>query len=399
MSDKVSIKGDTLMQYREDKISGNQLSALGLGCMRFPRDKAETERMVLSAIESGVNFFDTAYVYPNSEVTLGGILAKQNKRKDVYITTKLPVSMCRSTDDFDRILGEQLKRLQTDYIDYYLVHNISDHSDWEKLQKLGFEQWVTDKKETGQIRRIGFSFHGTYDIFLKILDAYSWECCLIQYNYSDENFQAGKKGLEAAAEKGMPVFIMEPLLGGTLASGLPKKAIDLFSKTNSGLTPADWGLWWLWNHEEVTVVLSGMNSTQILESNVRSANNFRTLTNDELAVYTDVVDVFRESYKVNCTGCNYCLPCPKGINIPACFSAYNISFSQGYVKGLTIHITSTAGATINPKSPRLCNECGKCEKACPQKLPIRKDLKKVARKFEHLPMRMILALVRSLMTR
>jgi len=387
------------MQYREDKISGNKLSMLGLGFMRFPRDKAESERMVLSAIKGGVNFFDTAYIYPNSEVTLGEILEKNNKRQDVYISTKLPISLCRDPNDLDKLFNEQLKRLKTDYIDYYLIHNMSDHFDWEKLQNLGFEQWAAEKKNAGKIRRIGFSFHGTCDAFLKILDAYCWECCMIQLNYSDENYQAGKKGLLAAAEKGIPVLIMEPLLGGTLATKLPQKAVDLFAKANSDLTPADWGLWWLWNQNEATVVLSGMENTQIMESNVRSAEKFRSLTSDELAVYNDVINVFRESYKINCTGCNYCLPCPKGINIPACFTAYNISFSQGYVKGMTLHITSIAGATKNPKSPHLCNECGKCEKACPQKLPIRKDLKKVARKFEHLPMRMILGILRRIMTK
>ena len=387
------------MQYREDAKSGNKLSMLGLGCMRFPRDKAETERMILAAIEGGVNFFDTAYIYPNSEVTLGEILAKHDKRKDVYIASKLPLSMCKSAEDFDKFFNEQLRRLQTDYIDYYLIHSMSDYYEWEKLQKLGLEQWVAAKKETGQIRQIGFSFHGTCSVFLEILDAYQWEFCLIQYNYSDENYQAGKKGLQAAAEKGMPVFIMEPLLGGVLATELPAQAVELFNKADPALAPADWALWWLWNQSEVTVVFSGMDSTKVMEHNLQSMNSFRVLTDKELSVYNDVIGEFRKSYKINCTSCNYCLPCPKGINIPACFSAYNTSYTQGYVKGITQHITSIAGATRNPKSPRLCNGCGKCEKICPQKLPIRKDLKRVARRFEHLPMRMILGLMRSLMTK
>ena len=222
---------------------------------------------------------------------------------------------------------------------------------------------------------------------------------MIQYNYYDENYQAGKKGLQAAAEKGMAVIIMEPLLGGTLATGLPKQAVDVFVKANPDLAPADWALWWLWNQSEVTVVLSGMSSTQILENNLRSVKNFRPLSDTELSVYTDVIDVFRKSYKINCTGCNYCLPCPKMINIPACFSAYNMSYIKGYVKGMALHVTSTAGATSNPKSPRLCNQCGKCEKQCPQKLPIRNDLKKVAGRFEHLPMRMAIAILRRIMMR
>jgi len=387
------------MQYREDKISGNKLSALGFGCMRFPRDKAETERMILAAIEGGINFFDTAYIYPGSEVTLGEILAKYNKRNDVYIATKLPISMCKSADDFDRLFNEQLRRLQTGYVDYYFLHNISDFADWETLRNLGIEKWVAEKKKAGQIRHIGFSYHGVCDEFIRILDSYAWEFCMIQYNYFDENYQAGKKGLLTAADKGVSVMIMEPLLGGTLASGLPKHAVEIFAKADPNLTPADWAFWWLWNQNEVTVVLSGMSSAQIIESNLQSADKFRPLTDKELAVYADVIDVFRKSYKINCTGCNYCLPCPKGINIPACFSAYNMSFIQGYVKGATLHITSIAGASNNPKSPRLCNQCGKCEKLCPQKLPIRKDLKKVAGRFEHLPMRMAIWLMRRILMR
>jgi len=387
------------MIYREDKVSGNKLSALGLGCMRFPRDKAETERMILTAIEGGVNFFDTAYIYPGSEVTLGEILAKNNKRNDVYIATKLPLVMCRSAGDFDKFFDEQLRRLQTDYIDYYFIHNMSDYADWEKLRSFGLEQWVAEKKKTGQIHHIGFSFHGTYEEFIKILDAYTWEFCMIQYNYYDVNYQAGKKGLQAAAEKNIPIIIMEPLLGGTLATGLPKHAVDILAKADPNLSPADWALWWLWNQREVTVVLSGMSSTQIIESNLRSVKNFRSLNDKELSVYDDVINVFRKSYKINCTGCNYCLPCPKGINIPACFTAYNMSYIKGYIKGATLHVTSTAGATGNPKSPRLCNQCGKCEKHCPQKLPIRKDLKKVARRFEHLPMRMAIGLLRWILMR
>ena len=386
------------MRYREDK-AGNKLSVLGLGCMRFPRDKAETERMILAAIEGGVNYFDTAYIYPNSEVVLGEILAKHNKRKEVYIATKMPLMVCKNADDFDKFFEEQIRRLQTDYIDYYFMHSLADFAQWEAFQKLGIEQWIAEKKSTGQIRQVGFSYHGTYDDFLKILDSYSWAFCMIQYNYYDEHYQAGRKGLQAAAERGVPVMIMEPLLGGKLATGLPKQAVEMFKKSDPSLTPADWALWWLWNQSEVTLVLSGMNSVQTMESNIRSVSDFRPLTNQELDVYADVVGVFRKSYKVNCTGCNYCLPCPKGINIPACLSVYNTSYAQGYAKGVTLYITSTAAVTKNPNSPRLCNDCGKCEKVCPQHIPIRQTLKKVARRFEHAPMRLGLALIRRVIGR
>jgi len=383
------------MQYRIDKATGNKLSALGQGCMRFPRDKAESESIILTAIEGGVNFFDTAYAYPNSEKTLGEILAKNNKRKDIYIATKLPFILCKSVTDFDKIFTEQLQRLQTDYIDYYFIHSLSNFAQWDSLCKMGIEQWIEEKIKSGKIKYIGFSHHGTCDDFLKILDSYNWGFCMIQYNYYDENYQAGKKGLIAAAEKGVSVIVMEPLLGGRLATGLSNQAVDVFKKANPSRTPADWALHWLWNHEEITVVLSGMSSTQIMESNIRSMENFKSLSDQELAVYSDVIDIFKQSYKVNCTGCNYCLPCPKGINIPACLSSYNSSYAQGYFTGIQQYITSTALLTTkNPSSTLLCNQCGKCEKLCPQYLPIRKDLKRVARRFEPLPLRLLLALIR-----
>ncbi|MCL2379186.1 MAG: aldo/keto reductase [Coriobacteriia bacterium] len=384
------------MEYRIDKKSGNKLSALGLGCMRFPRDRAEIERIVLAAIDGGINYFDTAYMYLGSEVALGRVLAKHNKRKNVYIATKLPLSMCKRSTDFDKYFDEQLCRLQTDYIDYYFMHNITSFAQWEAMYALGIEDWIAAKKSTGQIHQIGFSYHGNYDDFLKVIDSYPWEFCMIQYNYYDQNYQAGAQGLAAAHNKGMTVMIMEPLLGGKLATGLPKQAMQLFSEVNPDLSPADWALWWLWNQSEITTVLSGMSNERIVQTNLRSLDNFRFLTDTELAVYDDVIDVFRQSYKINCTSCNYCLPCPKGINIPACLSAYNTSYAQGYIAGITLYLTSTAVITKNPLSPHLCNQCGKCEKLCPQHIPISASLKKVSRRFEPQPLRAILALARKL---
>ncbi|MDR2182873.1 MAG: aldo/keto reductase [Clostridiales bacterium] len=382
------------MKYREDKISKNKLSALGLGCMRFPRDKAETERMILAAIDGGVNFFDTAYLYPGSEKTLGEILAKHDRRKDVLIGTKLPLMLCKGAADFDRIFSEQLRRLRTDYIDYYFMHNLTDFGQWEAVQKMGIEDWIAKKKAAGQIRQIGFSYHGTCTDFLKILDSYAWEFCMIQYNYYDEDYQAGRAGLRAAEAKGIPVIIMEPLLGGTLATGLPSQAVEMFAKCNPDLSPADWAFWWLWNQSGVTTVLSGMNSTQIMEENLRSVSNFRPLTEAELAAYADVVEQLKKAHKINCTSCNYCLPCPKGINIPACFSAYNASYGHGWMKGMTLYVTSTGIVKKRPNSPRNCIDCGKCEEVCPQYIPIVKSLKKVAARFEPPPIRAVMALAR-----
>jgi predicted aldo/keto reductase-like oxidoreductase len=382
------------MQYRDDKVSGNKLSILGLGCMRFSRNMAETERMILAAIDGGVNYFDTAYMYPNSEETLGTILGKHKKRESVFIATKLPLIMCKGPGDFDKFFNKELERLQTDHIDYYLMHMITGSAQWEQFRGWGIEQWIAEKKRKGSIRQAGFSFHGGYGEFIKVLDAYQWDFCQIQYNYSNENFQAGKAGLLAAAAKGIPVIIMEPLLGGKLATGLPKEALALFSKTDPSLTPAAWGMRWLWNQSEVTCVLSGMNTTAQMEDNLRSAGNARALTGAELAVYAEVVGIFNRAYKIHCTGCNYCMPCPKGINIPGCFAAYNTSYAQGFTLGMQQFLTSTAAVGKNPCGPRLCVECGACENHCPQHLPIRRALKQAAGRLEPLPVRIALAIAR-----
>jgi hypothetical protein len=390
-------EGGIIMLYREDKSSGDRLSILGMGCMRFPASKAETERMLLAAIEGGVNFFDTAYIYPGSEKTLGEILAKHDKRKDVFIATKLPLMKCHTVADFNRLLGESLKRLKTDYIDYYLLHSVTDFDQWERFKAMGIVGWLDEKKKAGKIRNVGFSYHGTCDGFLKITDAYAWGFCMIQYNYYDENYQAGRKGLLAAAQKGMSVMIMEPLLGGRLATGLPKQAVEIFKKADPTRSPADWALGWLWNQPEVTVAVSGMSSTQIVDKNLQAVKNHKSLTDADAAVFADVAAHFRKSYKVNCTGCNYCLPCPKGINIPACFSAYNASYIQSWFTGIMMFMTSTAAIRKTPTGPRTCNNCGKCEKICPQNIPIRKELKKTSARFEPLLVRGAMALVRKVM--
>jgi predicted aldo/keto reductase-like oxidoreductase len=362
--------------------------------MRFSRNMAETERTILSAIDGGVNYFDTAYIYPNSEETLGTILAKHKKRESVFIATKLPLIMCKSSDDFDKFFDKELERLKTDHIDYYLMHMITDSAQWEKFRQWGIEPWIAEKKQTKKIQQAGFSFHGSHDEFIKILNAYPWDFCQIQYNYSDENYQAGKDGLKTAAAKGIPVVVMEPLLGGKLATGLPKEAVKLFSRADPSLSPAAWGLRWLWNQPEVTCVLSGMNTSKQMEENIQAAKNFRPLTDAELSVYKEVVAIFTKAYKINCTGCNYCMPCPKGINIPGCFAAYNSSFAQNFAVGMQQFFTSTALMSKKPYSPRLCIECGKCESHCPQHLPIRRALKQVSGRMESLPIRFILSIAR-----
>jgi predicted aldo/keto reductase-like oxidoreductase len=255
----------------------------------------------------------------------------------------------------------------------------------KKLCALGIEEWISEKKAFGQIRQIGFSFHGIQNDFLKILDSYDWDFCQIQYNYININYQAGMAELQAAARKGLPVFIMEPLLGGKLASGLPKKAARLFKTANQEISPAQWALNWLWDQREVTVVLSGMNEEGQLKENIAAATNALPdmLTTAERDIFKSVIDIFNASYKIRCTGCNYCLPCPHNVNIPGCFTAFNISYTVGIAAGITQYVTST-GAIDDEKKyiASKCKKCGACEKKCPQHIPIIKSLEQVTKRME-----------------
>ena len=379
------------MQYRKDLRSNNELSILGFGCMRLPintkagADLGKAEQLICDAIERGINYFDTAYIYGNSEKILGAALQKSGKREEIFIATKLPHNICRSEADFDRYFNEQLKRLQTDYIDYYLLHNVSTLEAFERLLSIGLAEWVAKQKAAGKIGQIGFSFHGAQNEFLELLDAYEWDFCQIQYNYMDENFQAGKAGLQKAHAQGLSVIIMEPLLGGKLAAGLPRKAEQLLKQADSAKTPVAWALQWLWNQPEVTVVLSGMGASRQLDENVELANNAKVgmLSPAELTTIASVIDVFKSAYKVDCTGCNYCMPCPQGINIPGCFAAYNARFVTGYISAITLFLTSINTSSKGMKAgPAGCVECGACEKQCPQHIPIMTELKAVKKTLQ-----------------
>jgi predicted aldo/keto reductase-like oxidoreductase len=378
------------MRYRNDK-HGNKLSALGFGCMRFPRaisgriDYGKSEKLILAAMEAGVNYFDTAYLYAGSEEILGEILRRNDLRGKVNIATKLPFLKAKTYADFDGLFNAQLEHLQTGCIDYYLIHNLGKPELWRGLVDLGIEKWLAEKKARGQIRQIGFSFHGAQGDFLELLEVYPWEFCQIQYNYMNENYQAGRVGLKAAAAKGLPVVIMEPLLGGKLANGVPKKGVEIFRKANPDFSPAAWSLRWLWNQPEATVILSGMNSPEQLADNLRTAENAAAgcLSESENAAVEAVKDVFKESYKTPCTGCNYCMPCPKQVNIPGIFAAYNASFANGFITGLTQYLTST-GANTPKKSftARRCVKCGKCESHCPQHIAVTKELAAATKRME-----------------
>ncbi len=375
------------MQYRTDKY-GNQLSALGFGCMRFPLksgsiDMVQTEELILSAVEQGINYFDTAYVYGGSEAALGEILEKNQLREKINIATKLPHYLIKSRSGMERLFAEHLKRLRTDHIDYYLMHMLTDLATWDKLIKLGVLDFLEEKKGSGEIRQIGFSYHGNSEMFCRLLDAYDWDFCQIQYNYMDENTQAGRVGLEYAYSKGIPVVIMEPLRGGRLVNRLSQRTLDTFARYPVQRSPAAWGLGWLWDQKEVTVVLSGMSSMEMLEENLRTASETAvgSYTVEDQQMLKAVLAAINEGMKVGCTACRYCMPCPKGVDIPATFAAYNQCFSEGKRSGRREYLMCTA-MRQNPTSASQCIGCGKCEAHCPQQIHIRQELKQAAKMLE-----------------
>ena len=378
------------MNYRKDKY-GNDISILGYGCMRFSKkgagiDFEKAEKEIMHAISKGINYYDTAYLYPGSEECLGKILAKNNCRDKVKIATKLPQYMIKKADQIESIFNEELKRLQTDHIDYYLMHMLTDFKNWENLCSLGIKDWIEEKKASGAIRQVGFSYHGESDMFIQILNAYDWDFCQIQYNYLDENTQAGRKGLMAAAEKGIPVVIMEPLRGGKLVNMLPEKALKLIEKNKHKWTPAEWGLRWLWNQSQVTCVLSGMNSIEMVDENIRIASSVEAgeLTDDDMKVYADIVECIKEKEKVGCTGCGYCMPCPMGVDIPGNFRCYNKMYSENKNSG-RFEFAQTMSLREKPGFASLCVGCGKCEQHCPQRINIREKLKEADKALRPLP--------------
>ena len=375
------------MQYRKNK-SGEDISLLGYGCMRFTRkgggidlDKAEKE--IRLALEGGVNYFDTAYIYPGSEAALGEIFRRIGCREKIQIATKLPHYLIKSMDGIEKIFKEELKRLQTDYIDYYLMHMLTDVETWEKLKKLGIEQWIDDKKKSGKIRHIGFSYHGHTDMFCRLIDAYDWDFTQIQYNYMDEHSQAGRRGLKYAAEKGIPVIIMEGLRGGKLVDLLPESAKKLIAGHEPKRSPAEWAFRWLYTQPEVTCVLSGMNSCEMVTENLRIADETKAgdFTEEDFALIEKVKKEIQKTVKVGCTGCGYCMPCPMGVDIPEAFRCYNNYYAEGKGAAKREYMQCTLFRKDHSNASG-CIGCGKCETHCTQQVPIRNELKEAAARLE-----------------
>ena len=374
-------------------------SLLGFGCMRLPKrgagfDYEECEREILRAYHNGVNYYDTAYIYPGNEELLGKILEKNRIRENVVIATKIPHCMIHSLADAEKYFRISLKRLRTDYVDNLLIHMLPDIEIWNRLKGYGIVSWIEEKKKSGQIRSIGFSFHGNSDAFLELLDAYPWDFCQCQYNYMDENTQAGRKGVQHAYSLGIPVIIMEGLRGGRLVNALPPKARTLFAQTEpswkagnlSGsrlASPAEWGLRWLYEQKEIAVVLSGMNSMEMLDENIRIANETRVqeFSEADQALIEKVRAAINEKIKVPCTGCGYCMPCPHGVDIPGCFRCYNERYTDSYGKSMKEYMMTTA-FRAKKSYASLCVQCGRCEQHCPQAIPIREKLKEVSGHME-----------------
>ncbi|MCM1187489.1 MAG: aldo/keto reductase [Lachnoclostridium sp.] len=391
------------MKYRPDRY-GNQISQLGYGCMRFSKkgngiDYEKAEKEVLLAIENGVNYFDTAYIYPGSEECLGRILDENKCRDRVYIATKLPQYIMRSAAAIEKTFQEELSRLRTDHIDYYLMHMFTDYAEWEHLKALGIEEWIKRQKAEMRIRNIGFSYHGDTDMFLKILDAYDWDFCQIQYNYLDEHTQAGRKGLQAAAGKGIPVIIMEPLRGGKLVN-LPEKAKAALAADSKGYTPAELGLRWLWDQPEVSCVLSGMNSEDMINENIRIASEAEPghFTEEDRKIVEQIKAIIREREKVGCTGCRYCMPCPKGVDIPGNFYYYNLMYMEKK-SSARFEFAQNMGMRKEPGFASQCVGCGQCEKHCPQHISIREKLKEADHALRPLPYKIGIHVARKMIIR
>ncbi|MCL2569119.1 MAG: aldo/keto reductase [Oscillospiraceae bacterium] len=370
------------MQYRIDPKTGKPVSLLGFGGMRFHKSQTEMERQIRYAVDQGVNFFDTAYIYSGSEAALGKAFEKDGLRARVNLCTKLPHYLVKKREDLDRYFNTQLERLKTDHVEYYMIHMLPSLQSWKWLCDLGIVEWVEEKQAEGKMGQFGFSFHGTAPAFLELIDAYDWDFCMIQYNYYDINYQAGRQGLRYAAERGIPVVVMEPLRGGMLVNKLPKDVSALWASAPGGRSAAEWALRWVFDHPEVLTTLSGMGTMEMVEENVRVAASHEpgTLTREEFALFDQARERIRATLKVDCTACGYCMPCPRGVDIPTCLSSLNDTILIGRWRSQTFYVATTEGHNASR-----CNRCGLCEPLCPQGVPIRETLGQVVRFLERPP--------------
>lgn len=395
------------MLYRRIPKNGDELSILGFGCMRLPIkedgsiDEERATKQIRYSIDKGVNYVDTAWPYHagQSEPFLGRALA-DGYREKVKIATKLPSWMIEKREDMDKFLDAQLERLKTDYIDYYLIHGVAGEV-WDKLETLGVRDFLDRARRSGKILNAGFSFHGSPDDFKRIVDSYPWTFCQIQYNFMDENTQAGTEGLIYAASKGLGIIVMEPLLGGNLTSPVPPEIEEIWNEAEEKRTPAEWALRWVWNHPEVTVVLSGMNEEAHIEENLKIADEAypNSLSEAEFQLIDKAQKKYRELMKISCTGCKYCMPCPSGVNIPECFDVYNTLHMFGSAdRAKFTYAVRMSGVFSNGEYgfASQCTECGQCMEKCPQGMKIPELLKAVTEELEGPDLEQRLAMVKQL---
>lgn len=372
------------MEKRKLEKLGIETSLLGFGCMRFPTtpdgkiDEAEAENMVDKAITLGVNYIDTAYPYHNgeSEPLMGRILKKYD-RSSFFLATKLPLWTVKSVEDAERIFEEQLQRLQTDYIDFYLLHAVNKER-WEDMKALGVVDYCAKLKEEGKIRYYGFSFHDDYEVFDEILHYRDWDFCQIQYNYMDTREQAGDKGYALTEKLGIPLVIMEPIKGGSLAN-FSDDINNKFKEIDPNRSIASYALRWVGSHPNVKVILSGMSTMEQVEDNLKTFCNFVSLSQDESKKIEEIVEELQSRIPNGCTRCRYCMPCPAGVNIPENFkiwNKYHMYRTYNHVK------RSWENELKDEEKAKNCIQCGKCETLCPQKLPIRDHLVQVQRDLD-----------------
>ena len=380
------------MLYRKLGKSDCNVSILGFGCMRLPMrsgsnsvvdrfdpnnaiDEELATQMVQYAIDRGVNYFDTAYPYHNgkSETILGKAL--KGYRDKVMLATKLPTWLAKKREDFDRLLDEQLKKLDTNYLDVYLLHGLGRQR-WAEMKELKVLDFLDRIRADGRARYVGFSFHDDVRIFKEIVDGYEWTLCQIQYNYFDEHYQAGKEGLTYAASRGLGVVVMEPLRGGKLTERIPNEVQVLWDSAEKKRTPAEWALRWVWNHPEVSTALSGMSAMNQVKENIKLANDGEpnSLSREELSIIDQVKETYKRMLKIDCTGCAYCIPCETGVNIPLNFTLYNDTFM---FKDPEMNVLFYNEMLAPEQRASNCAECGECEEHCPQHIKIMNELKTV----------------------
>lgn len=377
------------MLYRKIENNGDELSVLGFGAMRLPSkngriDEKRATEQIRYAIDHGVNYIDTAAAYMNEPLV--GRALSEGYRERVKIATKLPPWSVDKSVDLENIFKVQLENFMTDHIDYYMLHALN-RTNWEKMLELNALEFLDKIKGDGRIINAGFSFHGDKDIFKEIVDAYDWDFCLLQFNYLDEENQAGLEGLKYAADNGLAIIVMEPFRGGNLTRNVPPEVEEIWNKAEVKRTPAEWALRWVLNHPEVTCVLSGMNEEEHIKENIRIADGAlpNSLTEDELALIGKVRDKYRDLMKTGCTGCRYCMPCPSGVDIARCFEMYDTSQMFVQNKRQTQLLYTVALGVIHGGKPAYasnCIKCGKCEKHCPQELPIMELLDDVSDDME-----------------